>query len=134
MTGDLVLQSQPCPIQENTNKAVSYRAARDIVLSRKESLPMEAALDMNNKKIENLAAATSSREAVNKSYVDSEIAKILTINTSDHIKKDGSVAMTTDLNLDGNKITNVTNPDPNEPNDAVNIDYKEYCFCSKYNQ
>ena len=31
--------------------------------------------------------------------------------------------MTADLNLDGNKLTNVTNPDPNERNDAVNIDY-----------
>lgn len=27
------------------------------------------------------------------------------------------------MNLDGNKLTNVTNPDPNEPNDAVDIDY-----------
>ena len=31
--------------------------------------------------------------------------------------------MTADLNLDGNNLTNVTNPDPNELNDAVNIDY-----------
>ena len=36
ITGDLILQSQPYPIQENTNKAVSYRAARDIFLSRKK--------------------------------------------------------------------------------------------------
>ena len=46
MTSDLILQSQPCPIQENTNKAVSYRATREIFLSRKKSFPMEAALDM----------------------------------------------------------------------------------------
>ena len=49
MAGDLILQSQPYPIQGNTNKALSYRAARDIFLSRKESFQMDTSVDMNNK-------------------------------------------------------------------------------------
>lgn len=111
MAGDLILQSQPYPIQGNTNKALSYRAARDIFLSCKESFQMDTSIDMNNKTSHEAVTKDQLDGALvivntylgnkaNKSYVDSEIAKIPTINTSDYIKKDGSVAMADDLMLE----------------------------------
>ena len=143
MTGALIVPDKNYPVQGNTNEVISYRNIRDIFLSRKESFPMDTSIDMNNNGIENLAEAKNSHEAIrksqldnalaivntdlgnkpDKSYVDGEIAKIPTIDSTQFIKKDGSVAMAADLDVGGNKITNVANPNPNAPNDAVNIDF-----------
>lgn len=50
-------------------------------------------------------------QATPKKHVDDEIAKIQPINTSNFVKnKDGSVPMTSNLNLGNNKITNLANP------------------------
>ena len=46
MTGDIILQSQPYPVQGNTNKAISF--------SKKEGGPTENTLDMNNNFITNV--------------------------------------------------------------------------------
>ena len=51
-------------------------------------------LNMDNKKIINLRPPTSNTDAANKKYVDDSIP-----DTSSFIKKDGSVAMTDNLNL-----------------------------------
>ena len=48
--------------------------------------------------------------AVNKNYVNSEIAKIATVDTSQFIKKDGSVPMSANLDMGTNKIENVKTP------------------------
>ena len=48
LTGDLVLPHDSYPVQGNTNKTVSYETQREIFLSRKESFPMQADINMNN--------------------------------------------------------------------------------------
>ena len=70
MTGDLILPHYNYPVQGNTNKAVSYETQREIFLSRKESFPMQADINMNNNFIQDVATPTSSHQGVNKGYCD----------------------------------------------------------------
>ena len=153
LTGDLILPHDNYPVQGNTNKAVSYETQREIFLSRKESFPMQADINMNNNFIQNVATPTTSHQgankgycdynflnrqkggrimgslsmnqndlfeipdtpkfgssAVNKSYVEGEIAKIpqgSNSDTSSFLKLDGSRAMSGDLNMNSNNIVNV---------------------------
>ena len=70
MTGDLILPHDNYPVQGNTNKAVSYETQREIFLSRKESFPMQADINMNNNFIQNVATPTTSHQGANKGYCD----------------------------------------------------------------
>ena len=150
LTGDLILPHDNYPIQGNTNKAVSYETQREIFLSRKESFPMQAEINMNNNFIQNVATPTTSHQgankgycdynflnrqkggrimgslsmnqndlfeipdtpkfgnsAANKNYVDGEIGKIASVNTTQLIKKDGSVPMAADFDMGTHKIINM---------------------------
>ena len=49
---------------------MSYETQREIFLSRKESFPMQADINMNNNFIQNVATPTSSHQGVNKGYCD----------------------------------------------------------------
>ena len=77
MSGDLILQPQPYPIHGNTNKALSYNAARIIFLSKKEGGSMLQPLDMNNHFITNIKDPVNSDHGVNKKYVDNQLSKKL---------------------------------------------------------
>ena len=70
LSGDLILVHDSYPVQGNTNKAVSYETQREIFLSRKESFPMQADVDMNNNFLQNVATPTSSHQGANKGYCD----------------------------------------------------------------
>ena len=70
MTGDLILPHDSYPVDGNTNKAISYESQREIFLSRRESFPMQADINMNNNFIQNIATPTSSHQGVNKGYCD----------------------------------------------------------------
>ena len=70
LSGDLVLVHDSFPVQGNTNKAVSYETQREIFLSRKESFPMQADINMNNNFLQNVATPTSSHQGANKGYCD----------------------------------------------------------------
>ena len=70
MNGDLILVHDNYPVQGNTNKAISYETQREIFLSRQESFPMQADINMNNNFIQNVATPTSSHQATNKGYCD----------------------------------------------------------------
>ena len=70
LSGDLILPRDSFPVQGNSNKAVSYETQREIFLSRKESFPMQADVDMNNNFLQNVATPTSSHQGVNKGYCD----------------------------------------------------------------
>ena len=168
MTGDLILPLDNYPVQGNTNKAVSYETQREIFLSRKESFPMQAEINMNNNFIQNVATPTTSHQgankgycdynflnrqkggrimgslsmnqndlfeipdtpkfgssAVNKSYVEGEIAKIpqgsTNSDTSSFLKLDGSRAMSGNLDMDNHKIVKLQ--DPTEDTDAASKFY-----------
>ena len=150
MTGDLILPHHNYPIPGNANKVINYESQREIFLSRQESFPMQADINMNNNFIQNIATPTSSHQvtnkgycdynflnrqkggvlmgplsmnrndltgipdtpkfgysAVNKNYVDGEIGKIASVNTTQLIKKDGSVPMAADFDMGTHKIINV---------------------------
>ena len=70
LSGDLILVHDSYPVQGNTNKAVSYETQREIFLSRKESFPMQADINMNNNFIQNVATPTTSHQGANKGYCD----------------------------------------------------------------
>ena len=70
LTGDLILVHDRYPVQGNTNKAVSYETQREIFLSRKESFPMQADINMDNNFIQNVATPTTSHQGANKGYCD----------------------------------------------------------------
>ena len=70
LSGDLILPHDSYPVQGNTNKAVSYETQSEIFLSRKESFPMQADINMNNNFIQNVATPTSSHQGANKGYCD----------------------------------------------------------------
>ena len=165
MNGDLILPHDSYPVDGNTNKAISYETQREIFLSRRESFPMQADINMNNNFIQNIAAPTSSHQATNKGYcdynflnrqsggvlmgslsmnqndlfeipapkyessaankqyVDGEIGKIASVDTTQFIKKDGSVPMAADLDMNGNKIKNVGTPFTYENDAAVNVSF-----------
>ena len=76
-------------------------------------------LNMDNKKIVNLKPPTSDTDAATKKYVDDNGGS--SPDLSDFLKKDGTVAMTGELNLGGNKVIRVGNP--LQKGDAVNKDY-----------
>ena len=96
MNGDLILQPQPYPIRGNTNKAISYNAARNIFLSKKEGGSMLQSLDMNNHFITNIKDPVNSDHGVNKKYVDNQLAKKLDKDTT--------------IDMKDNTITNVKFP------------------------
>ena len=86
MTGDLILQPQSYPIHGNTNKAISYRAARIIFLSKKEGGSMLQSLDMNNHFITNIKDPVNADHGANKKYVDNQLAKKLDKNAAIDMK------------------------------------------------
>ena len=96
MNGDLILQPQTYPIHGNTNKAISYNAARNIFLSKKEGRSMLQSLDMNNHFITNIKDPVNSDHGVNKKYVDNQLAKKLDKDTT--------------IDMKDNAITNVKFP------------------------
>ena len=70
MTGDLILPHHNYPIPGNTNKVINYESQREIFLSRQESFPMQADINMNNNCIQNIATPTLSHQVTNKGYCD----------------------------------------------------------------
>ena len=99
MNGDLILQPQPYPIRGNTNKAISYNAARNIFLSKKEGGSMLQSLDMNNHFITNIKDPVNSDHGVNKKYVDNQLVKKLDKDTTIDMKNNSII----NLNLPTNK-------------------------------
>ena len=73
---------------------------------------------METKKIIGLATPTTNTDAATKKYVDDNTAAP---DLSDYLEKDGTVAMTGDLNVGNNKVINLSNP--TQDNEAITKDY-----------
>ena len=110
MTGSLIVPKDNYPVHGNLNKVISYESQREIFLSKKEGGRMEQHIDMGGLNIVNLKSPTASNHASNKAYVDSEIRKIPITDSSKFIKKDGSVLMEANLDMNNNFITNLKSP------------------------
>ena len=110
MTGSLIVPKDNYPVHGNLNKVISYESQREIFLSKKEGGRMEQHIDMGGLNIVNLKSPTASNHASNKGYVDSEIRKIPITDSSKFIKKDGSVSMTGNLDMNNQFITYIKDP------------------------
>ena len=110
MTGSLIVPKDNYPVHGNLNKVISYESQREIFLSKKEGGRMEQHIDMGGLNIVNLKSPTASNHASNKGYVDSEIRKIPKTDSSKFIKKDGSVLMEANLDMNNQFITNIKDP------------------------
>ena len=93
MTGSLIVPKDNYPVQGDLNKVISYETQREIFLSKREGGKMLQPIDMNGFSIDNLKQPTTLDQVCNKRYVDNEIAKIPTIDTTQYLKKDGSISL-----------------------------------------
>ena len=83
------------------------------------SYPMKGNLQMNGNRITGLTQVPFyNGEACNKKYIDDQIKKISTVDTTQFIKKDGSIEMEGNFNLSNHLITNLK--DPESETDAIN--------------
>ena len=83
---------------------------------------MAGPLNMSNNKITHLATPTDNNDAANKTYVHTKLAtKVNSVTWNNCVKKDGTVAMTGNLNMNNHKIMNLSPPINNE--DAINKKY-----------
>ena len=111
MTGDLILPPHNYPIPGNTNKVINYESQREIFLSRQESFPMQADINMNNNFIQNIATPTSSHQVTNKGYCDYNFLN----------RQSGGVLMGP-LSMNRNDLTGIPNT-PKFGYSAVNKNY-----------
>ena len=96
---------------------VSYQA-----LNRRNPDPMEDNIDLANHKIINAADPTDNNDLANKKYIDDRI-KLMPGGSSDFLRLDGTLAMSGDLNLDGNSIINLKDPTSSDTDHAANVKY-----------
>ena len=103
-----------------------YRALNQIgyeALNRINPAPMQDPIDMNDHQIKGLAEPTDLKDGANKKYVDDQIKAIPAVDTSDLLKLDGSRAMTGNLQMGDNFITNVKDPLPSNSHYAATVNF-----------
>ena len=110
MTGDIILPKHNFPVPGNTNKVINYESQREIFLSRQESFPMQADINMNNNFIQNIATPMSSHQVTNKGYCDYNFLN----------RQSGGVLMGS-LSMNQNDLFEI--PAPKYGNSAVNKNY-----------
>ena len=123
--GDLDMRGHKIKFLELDNSDSS--AARVAELNLKLSLgggTMTGDINLDNHRVKNSLEPTNSKDLTTKNYVDTEIAKIPQGGggSSTHfVRRDGTLSMTADLDLGGNKISNLKSRESD--NDAVNKEY-----------
>ena len=122
MLGSLIVPKDNYPVQGDLNKVINYEATREIFLSRKESRPMNTDLDMGGFSIDNIKDPINSDQAVNKKTLDNALN--VKANTSDlekYFKKDESISMSGDLQMNNNRIYKL--PDPLLADEPATLGY-----------
>ena len=109
------------PTQDN--QVINFGYFREAALKRKNPDPMLDSIDMNNNKIKGLAEPTDLKDGANKKYVDDQIKAIPAVDTSDLLKLDGSRAMTGNLQMGDNFITNVKDPLSSNSHYAATVNF-----------
>ena len=101
------------------NAALTVGGAKATYLPLSGIRAMQGTLDMVNHKIINAAVPTNDQDVANKRYVDFGDLNVL----SEVVHLDGSEVMTGDLDLGGNSITNIKDPNPSDNNHATSVNY-----------
>ena len=84
---------------------------------------MTGDLNMDSHRIIRLRDPDRDSDASTKKYVDEKIENIPKIDTTEFIKKDGSIPFSADLNMGGNKIKNVGTPLSHENDAAIDVSF-----------
>ena len=106
------------------NDAVNKYYVDHNFLNRLKPNALGGDLDMRGHKIIVLGNPSNPNDASTKAYVDNEIAKIQSgIDLSDYLKKDGSVAMTGNLDMNNKQIKDMAQP--TDDNDVTTKKYFE---------
>ena len=112
MTGNLDMDSKriynlPAPDGPKQPTPLAFTDLKYLHVTGTNS--MSNNLNMNNKKINHLAPPIDLNDATNKKYVDDTLL-LNNISMRNYLKKDGSVAMTGNLNLGSKKIVSLATP------------------------
>ena len=100
----------------NGSDIVNLRYIDGIFLNKKTGgtlnnpITFLSSLPSNQRQIHNIGSPQFNSSAANKQYVDGEIGKMASVDTTQFIKKDGSVPMAADLDMGTHKIINVGQP------------------------
>ena len=106
-------------LKADTESLVSYEEVKENVIGINEAEAMKTYLDMGDNFIYNVKPPTANDQASNKSYVDTTATNTMNAaamihatktELADYLKKDGSVAMTGNLNMNGKRIFNLPAP------------------------
>lgn len=98
---------------------MSFEEVKENIVGIREAEAMQTYLDIGNNYIYNIKTPTANDQAANKDYVDttqtntmSAAAMIHAIKAElgDYLKKDGTTAMTGNLNMDNNRLVNLLTP------------------------
>ena len=111
---------------------VSFDEVKENFVGFNEAFAMKTYLDMGDNYIYNVKTPTSNDQAENKSYVDTKSTNTMNAaamiqatkaELADYLKKDGSVAMTGNLQTGNNRIYN--RPLPNGSNQPTTVAYND---------
>ena len=112
MTESLDMNNNPIgnrPLPSGNHPPVTILYGDRSYLKRDGSNTMNNNLNMDNKKIFNLTTPTNNHDAANKKYVGDKFS-IIGGALANYLKKDGTTPLTGDLNLNNNKIINLSTP------------------------
>ena len=125
MTGDLDMGNQ-----QITNLGYNIQNSSDVVNlgfcdTKYLQKVSNSDLNMDNHRIKDMAQPVDNNDASTKAYVDNEIAKIPSVGSdlSVYLKKDGSVAMTGNLDMNNQYIQNIKTPKANESDKSANVGF-----------
>ena len=125
MTGDLNIGNQ-----QITNLGYNIQNSSDVVNlgfcdTKYLQKVSNSDLNMDNHRIKHMAQPVDNNDASTKAYVDNEIAKIPSVGSdlSVYLKKDGSVAMTGNLDMNNQYIQNIKTPKANESDKSANVGF-----------
>ena len=104
------------------NGLIEINFNHDILDTNNRSTIYITNIDMNNKKIYSLPNPIENSEAVNKAYVDNEIAKLPHSDTVT-LKLDGSRAMIGNLLMAGHSIIDLKDPNPSDSDHAASVNF-----------
>ena len=121
-------------LKADTESLVSYEEVKENFIGITEAEAMKTYLDMGDNYVYNVKNPTANNQASNKSYFDTTATNTMNAaamihatkaELADYLKKDGSVTMTGNLNMDNNRIFNLPLPSGNnQPATLVFTDLK----------